>query len=161
MYLSYFIEEYNKNICLSDFHTFSLRAEMNICRNMKQIFSFPEARSFKTSALIAVLYYISFRLSRNDSWSNPILLLYHVYCRLPIYWGLLPFLSLHIAARLWITTRFLFFSGKAHFLVDRPATQNFKFNKPANNMDNFPKNSLSRTYVKVFCRESSYYLPVY
>ncbi len=28
------------------------------------------------------------------------------------------------------------------FIVDRPATPNFRFNQPANNMDNFPKNSL-------------------
>ena len=28
------------------------------------------------------------------------------------------------------------------FIVDRPATQNFRFNQPANKMDNFPKNSL-------------------
>ena len=27
-------------------------------------------------------------------------------------------------------------------VVDRPATPNFRFNQPANNMDNFPKNSL-------------------
>ncbi len=27
-------------------------------------------------------------------------------------------------------------------IVDQPATQNFRFNQPANNMDNFPKNSL-------------------